>query len=297
MNLSATNFGKARNFLLSNARILERRLFHYHFNGGSKEGVFHAILAYQNSDGGFGHGLEPDTSSPESQPLFTQMALDILDEIDYFEPAVIDRVMPYLVSITTESGGLPWMLNPISDYPRAFHFNIVDELPAIHPTAPILGLLIKHGIEHPWMNMAEEFCWDGITASTEALCSACILRHILFLEQRMDDPRAKVEITKIKKRILEPGIISYDPNQENIGLHGSPSPLNYVPTPYSILRSEFTDEQIERDLDRLIVQQQEDGRWATSYGVSPGTRLEWDGMHTLNNLKILKAYGRIEQDE
>lgn len=294
MNLSAVNYSKARRFILSNACILERRLFHYHFNAGSKEGVFHAVLAYQTPDGGFGHGLEPDTASPESQPLFTQMALDILDEIDCFEPAVIDRVMQYLVSITTESGGLPWMLNPASDYPRAFHFNVVDELPAIHPTAPILGLLIKHGFEYPWMKKAEQFCWDGIAASTEALCSACILRHIVFLQQRMDDPRADFEIAKIKKRILEPGIICYDPNQENIGLHGVPSPLNYAPTPESILRSEFSDEQIERDLDRLVTQQQDDGRWATTYGVSPGSRLEWDGIYTLNNLNILKAYGRIE---
>lgn len=294
MNLTGSNFNKARNFVLSNARIIERRLFRFHFNDGTKEGIFHAVLAYQNPDCGFGHGLEPDTSSPESQPLFTQMALDILDEIDCFEKAVINRVLEYLVSITTDSGGVPWMLNPASNYPRAFHFDLVDELPAIHPTAPILGLLIKHRVEHPWMKKAEQFCWDGIAASIEAKCSDWFLRHIVFLEQRMDDPRAEVEIAKIKERILAPGIISFDPSQENIGLHGNPSPLNYAPTPDSGLRPVFSDEQVERDLDRLIVQQHEDGGWATSYGISPGTRLEWDGMYTLNVLKILKAYGRIE---
>ena len=294
MHLTAENFAKARNFLLSNARLLERRRFHYHFSDGPKDGVFYAILAYQNPDGGFGHGLEPDTSSPESQPLFTQMAFDIFDEIDYFAPDVIDRTLQYLVSITKDNGGLPWMLNPIGDYLRAFHFNVVDELPAIHPTAPILGLLIKHGIEHPWMVKAEEFCWAGIAASEEAACSACILRHLVFLEQRMDDPHAEIEIAKIKERILVPGVISYDPNKENIGMHGNPSPLSYAPTPTSILRSVFSDEQIERDLNRLINQQQEDGRWATPYGISPGTRLEWDGMNTLDVLKSLKAYGRIE---
>jgi hypothetical protein len=112
----------------------------------------------------------------------------------------------------------------------------------------------------------------------------------------MDNPCAEVEIAKIKKRILEPGIICYDPNQKNIGLHGVPLPLNYAPTPESILRSEFSDEQIEQDLDRLVTQQQDDGRWATVYGVSPGSRLEWDGMYTLNILNILKAYGRIESE-
>ena len=85
------SFDKARDFVLSNGRILERRLFHFHFTAGPREGVLHAVLAYQNPDGGFGHGLEPDTSSPESQPLFTQMALEILDEIDCFDEPIIDR--------------------------------------------------------------------------------------------------------------------------------------------------------------------------------------------------------------
>jgi len=293
MILSTTGLSKARDFVLSNARIVERRLFHFHFSGGPKEGVLHAVLAYQNPDGGFGHGLEPDTASPESQPLFTQMALEILDEIDCIGDAVIHPVLQYLTSTARDSGGIPWMLNPASAYPRAGHFDRVDEKPAIHPTAPILGLLLKHGMEHPWMAEAEPFCWQAIGASSEAKCADCILRRLVFLEQRMDDPRAQVEIEKIQKRILAPGIICDDLSQENIGLYGNPTPLNYAPTPDSILRPTFGDEQIERHLGGLISRQQEDGRWATPYGISPGTRLEWDGMHTLAVLKTLKAYGRI----
>ena len=126
------------------------------------------------------------------------------------------------------------------------------------------------------------------------ICSDCILRHLRFLEIRREDPRAVVEIEKIKQRILAPGTISYDPNKENIGLFGVPAPLNYAPNPDSLLRTVFTNEQIERDLDRLVAQQQDDGRWDTWYGISPGTRLEWAGIQTLKSLKILKAYNRIE---
>ena len=76
MKLSKENFLKARDFILTNARMIERRLFQFYFENNGSEGVFHAVYAYRNSDGGFGHGMEPDTASPESQPLFSIMALD-----------------------------------------------------------------------------------------------------------------------------------------------------------------------------------------------------------------------------
>ena len=77
MQLSNVQYRKARNFILTNARMIERRLFHYHFEQGDASGIFHAVYAYRNPDGGFGHGMEPDTASPESQPLFTVMALEL----------------------------------------------------------------------------------------------------------------------------------------------------------------------------------------------------------------------------
>ena len=76
MKLSKENFLKARDFILTNARMIERRLFQFHFENDDPKGVFHAIYAYRNTDGGFGHGMEPDTASPESQPLFSIIVPD-----------------------------------------------------------------------------------------------------------------------------------------------------------------------------------------------------------------------------
>ena len=81
MKLTKENFYKARDFILTNARMIERRLYHYHFGNENNTGVYHAVYAYRNEDGGFGHGMEPDTASPESQPLFTIMALETFHRI------------------------------------------------------------------------------------------------------------------------------------------------------------------------------------------------------------------------
>jgi len=51
---------KAREFILTNARLLERRLFQVHFEGESPDCIGQIVRAYQNSDGGLGHALEPD---------------------------------------------------------------------------------------------------------------------------------------------------------------------------------------------------------------------------------------------
>ena len=61
-----------------------------------------------------------------------------------------------------------------------------------------------------------------------------------------------------------------------------------------MLQALFDKEEIEKDLAELIKKQQTDGSWATWYGISEGTKLEWAGMQTLWSLKVLKHYGKIE---
>ena len=142
MKLTKANYKKAKDFILTNARMIERRLFQFHFENDHPEGVFHAVYAYRNSDGGFGHGMEPDTSSPESQPLFSIMALETLDEVGYLtKELILNDFMPYFESITTDKGGIPWMLRPKTEYPCADHFKTVKEWAALSTTAPLLGIL------------------------------------------------------------------------------------------------------------------------------------------------------------
>ena len=50
------NYNKARSFVYKNARPLDLARWKYLFEGGSKEDVLTALAAYQNEDGGFGHG-------------------------------------------------------------------------------------------------------------------------------------------------------------------------------------------------------------------------------------------------
>src|SRR5512139_484748 len=79
--LSAPAFRRARRFLSSSARPLERALFAHEFESAPKRGVLGALAAYQNADGGFGHALEPHLRLPDSSGIATLTALDVLREL------------------------------------------------------------------------------------------------------------------------------------------------------------------------------------------------------------------------
>ena len=298
MKLSKVDYLKARDFILTNARMIERRLFQFHFENDNPEGVFHAVYAYRNSDGGFGHGMEPDTASPESQPLFSIMALETLDEVGYLTKEIIlNDFMPYFESITTEKGGIPWMLRPKSNYPCEGHFKTIKEWAALSTTAPLLGILEKYNMDIPWMQKAEQFVWSEFERIKDkhAFCYLCVPRWLTFLENTKSQDKAEQTINNLKNWISNNGIICEDRSDEGWGLYGKPHSLNYATSSESILYSISNKETIELDIKELINRQKEDGRWDTWYGISEGTKLEWAGIQTLWTLKTLKNYNRIEK--
>ena len=67
-------FHKTAGWMKRNARPLEYARWAYLFEGGSKEKVIDNLSAFQNSDGGFAHGLEPDSMLPESNAIDTWAA-------------------------------------------------------------------------------------------------------------------------------------------------------------------------------------------------------------------------------
>ena len=69
-------YHRARRFVYKNARPLELAKWQYHFENGSREAVLETLACYQNTDGGFGYGLEPDYWNPHSSPSQTYEATE-----------------------------------------------------------------------------------------------------------------------------------------------------------------------------------------------------------------------------
>ncbi len=265
---------RARDFIFRNARLLERQLFAFHFDGGSADAVIAALAAYQNADGGFGHALEPDKRTPHSQPQDAEIALHVLDAVGHLPKGVIQRLCDWLQSVTTEEDGVPFSLPSVNDFPHAPWWGCEPNPPAnSNPTAAIVGLLDKHGIVHPWVQPAAEFCW----AKAEGVESAQfhdLAPLILFLEHAFDRARAERALARIGDLIAQPGAVELDPAAQGY----VKKPLDWAPTPASFARKLFSDDIIAQHLAWLAGQQQEDGGWPISWEtVSPGVTLEWRG--------------------
>ena len=277
----------AQTFIVSNARLLERHHFAFLFQQDNPDHVRTALLAYQNSDGGFGNALEPDKRTASSQPIDQEIALHVLDDIG-FDTHIALQICDFLETITTAEGGVPYVLPTVRDAPRAEWWNTdLDEPPAsINPTASIAGLLHKHEIRHPWLDRATNYCWQHIehlqiSSGHDFLCIQ------LFLEHVADRERAERAFERISAQLMAGGYITYDPSASGYVF----MPLTYAPSPHNMSRRLFDMMTIQKHLEALANKQQKDGGWPISWpAISAACELEYRGIVTLNAVRTLKAY-------
>lgn len=289
--MAESHLERAESFIYHNARLIDRYLFAYLFKGGPKEPVLTTLRAYQNADGGFGNALEPDIRAPVSQPQPVEIAFHVLDMIDGFDSPMVESACDYLLTITNEEGGVPFSLPTLNQFPHAPWWTAPENPPAnTNPTAAIAGLLLKHGVRHPWLERVTPFCWQSIESSESAEYHD-ILPTLLFLEHAPDRERAKRELQRIGERVLASGSVATDFDAEGY-IH---APLDWAPTPQNFMRSQFDDDLIAANLKALKAAQQEDGGWSIGWPpVSPGCELEWRGWVTNAALLKLRAYGALE---
>jgi len=287
--VTTPDLAKATNFLWSMARLLEQRRFASLFLGGERQAVVTALRPYQNLDGGFGNGLEPDVRAPVSQPVPTLTALCVLDEVEAFADPMVTQACDYLLSITTPEGGVPFVLPSVRAYPHAPWWETGEQPPASpNPTAAIAALLHKHGVEHPWLPAATEYCWRHLEALDQT--SPYEMRAVLpFLDWVSDRKLAEQVFARVGPKLLEQHLVALTPTTQE----ETHSPLNFAPAPQSLARRLFSDEVLEAHLDALASSQQEDGGWQFNWlAWNPAAALEWRGVVTIEALVTLRAYGR-----
>ncbi|MFD1152430.1 hypothetical protein [Saccharothrix hoggarensis] len=282
----------ARSFLWHNARVLEQRRFLHLFDGGPAEPVVAAVLAHRNDDGGFGHALEPDGRGPTSQPLHTYTALSLLDEVG--ERGYGEAACGFLAGVANADGGVPNCLATARDHPRAPWWQVGDESDLLM-TALLAGVLHLTGAEHAWLDGATEFCWrriEGLAKSHPYEAAACVR----FLDHVPDRARAEREAERLGALVREQGLVDLGEGQapEGYAAGETHKPHHYAPTPDSLARRWFGDDEIDADLDALAAQQQDDGGWTFPWPAwTPVTTYEWRPIVTIEALLTLRAYGRI----
>lgn len=293
---------RAATFIWTGGRVVEQRRFAYLFGDGSAAGVRAALDAYRADDGGFAFGLEPDVRGPASQPISVPSALKVLAEIGALDRATAEPICDWLATLTPADGGAPAVLPTLRPYPRPPWLPVPDGEVTGHllATGQIAGPLLAHGIAHPWLDGAVEFCWRAVEAIGKTH-PYDVKAALDFLEHAPDRARAAAEAERLGKLVREQRIVLLDPahpEEAEIQPGYAPGeyhfPHDYATTPDSLAAAWFSTEEIGRGLDALVADQQEDGGWPIRWARwAPTTVSEARPTVTIEALQILRAWDRV----
>jgi hypothetical protein len=147
MNISLTDdqLLRAKDFIFKNGRLIERKLFEYFFEQGSQENCLKALAAYQNEDGGFGNGIEPDLLCPDSSAIGAETAMYVLDLLDCGNTEFPCQLIDWIITHQTDEGDIPHPPENYLQYPYQPWWKNPDK----ERVLSLAGYLRKWGIDQP----------------------------------------------------------------------------------------------------------------------------------------------------
>ena len=304
MKLTDNAQAAARAFIFRQARPLEQALYAFHFEEGSVDAVLDALAAFQNADGGFGHGLEPDLQLADSSAIVTTVGLQHLRDLkaDADNP-LVQRAIAYLLT-TYDPSIQTWQIIPanVDDAPHVPWWAYDDELAQrwhgflANPRAEIVGYLyeyaelvppellaelgeavVTHLVANPQPDMHDLLCYVRLV-ETDALPDGLRGRMLPLLSAAVDATVAR-DASAWAEYGLQPLTVVSSPESPFAGLLADALPAN---------------------LDYAVQQQGDDGAWAPNWSwfgsydeAWPAAQQAWKGVLTVKTLRQLHAFGRL----
>jgi hypothetical protein len=305
LTLTSDAFRKASNFMKLLARPLERAMFQHEAEDGPEQATVDALAEFQNDDGGFGHGIDPDIWMPDSSPLSTTVALRHISALglSHDHPLITGAVAYLIDNYDTKRAGWSKVSWEVEDAPHAPWWNYSPKLdgpfdPAGwgNPSAEIIGYL------HEYRSLVPQEFLDNTTAlalnnlaeqptEIEMPVLLCYLR----MQARLPDGIA----AGLSDQLTTAGqaVVATDPSEWK-SYHAPPTTL--APNLDSLLSGSLRA-TTDKYLDYLIESQSSDGSWAPLWNWGEQythawevAKRQWAGYLTLINLRVLKAHNRIE---
>jgi hypothetical protein len=147
--LSDAQMQAAKQFIFRHGRLLERQLFETLFGNGTIRASLRALLAYQNADGGFGNGIEPDLLCPDSTAIGAESAMFVMELLGTREPEVLEPLLKWIADHQNEAGVIPHPPAALADFPHQPWWRNSDA----DRVLALAGYLKKWGIEDSTFSM------------------------------------------------------------------------------------------------------------------------------------------------
>ncbi|MEM1445645.1 MAG: hypothetical protein AAGF84_06285 [Planctomycetota bacterium] len=301
--LDPSSFERAVLFIQEHGRSIDRAAFAVRFDDGDPAAVAEALKAYQNGDGGFGHAIEPDFRLPDSTATATTVAFQFLIAagVDPTHEVVRSGVRYLLDTYSEPTRSWRPVVPAITEHPRAQWW---EDYPPItyrpdasswgNPNIEAIGALCVYEtlVDEAFLNarIDDAVRWIEAVETMEAHELLCAIRFANWF--RGDLPEA-----------VEPKLVALASKTAEVDAahwrqYGA-QPVWFARRPETPMADVFRD-VLPANLDFVVEQQQDDGSWRPTWEWGryendwPKAEREWAGHLTLQNLKLLSAFGRIE---
>ncbi|MBQ6804872.1 MAG: hypothetical protein IJP04_09480 [Clostridia bacterium] len=300
----------AGDFIYRFARALDVARFQYHFEHGSAENVLRALAAYQNEDGGLGHGLDADCWNPNSSPIGTNPATQILREINApKDHPIVQGIIRYLLSGADFDGKCWFNVVPTNDdYPCApwWRMGSVSTCHAdYNPGASLAGFLLRYadkgsdayafGLRIAREAYAAKMAKDPLIDMHESAC---------YVQLLQDARAAGIESTEE---------LDLDKLEENLKIQVKHCMVktregwdkSYICRPSTFIKGKdsifYPDhrEMADYECDFLKNTQLPDGAWAVTWKWDRWeeewaiSKTWWKGQQAVDNLLYLRGMGKL----
>lgn len=304
-------YKEIHNWIYRNARPLDLALWQFYFEDGNKENVVHMLGNYQNEDGGFGNGLEPDCWNTESSPYAVMVAAGILRDIGFIDTShpMIEGIFRYLDNTDHCSlDGWHFCIPSNDNVPRAPWWTYSEETNLVEGmgiTAALCGFILQYGKKDTRLyDKALQFA-DKILKKVSGLKNfgemGIMGLYVLLMDLEKCGLTVSSDIHAVKKELIDQVNQSIERDQEKWG--------NYTPHPSDFIQSAASDfylgneEIVEKELDYLIKTRNPGGVWNITWSWFQLTETYakeftisenwWMGAKAIEKLRFLKVFGRL----
>ena len=302
--LNADSLARIRAVIATHARPLDQALLAWSDDASYIDAVIAALATYQNPDGGYAHGIEPDMWTPDSGPLSTTIGLQYAMRIGLpLEHPAVQHAMAYLAG-KVDIHGLRWQATAaaVDDAPHApwWHrgpsgVSAIDALTE-NPTVEILGYF-----QH-YQTSINPFLLDAIAEQAAIRLAAQpnqMEEHVLACYvrwYRLAPPEWQARLLPDLRRIIA-GTISTDPTIWS---------TTYVPTPFLVVESpsdpwyDLLAPAVQAQCAQLVDVLARDGcvqptwQWGQYLEQWQIARAHWTGKLTVEALLSLRRFGIVE---
>lgn len=275
-----TTIARAGQFFAQHGRDIDTALFANRFAAGSPDDVLGVLGRYQNEDGGFGHRLEPDIAAPDSNPFATELALQICLQTDApRDHPLLRRTVSYLERTQDDDGG--WRFTEaVRGHEMAPWFQ-GWEWPNLNPTCAIAGLLRELGLGSADLHARVDGLFSRLARLEDVAGDQFygVRPYAYYFLPEWQHPRRDLYLAGVLWWLIRQHLADAVEDGNHF--------FAYVRAPQTYTARLLPSELLAVRLERLEAEQAADGGWPSPYAE------HWRGWTTVQNLLVLRAFGRL----